>query len=61
MDSITINFHGDIHISISPDSANRLMQSMNKLTNDGAAAFGDISHARVDHGNLHYDRKETAR
>lgn len=43
MDSITINFHGDIHISISPDSANRLMQSMNKLTNDGAAAFGDMT------------------
>ena len=43
MDSITINFHGDIHISISPDSANRLMQSMNKNTNDGTAAFEDMT------------------
>lgn len=43
MDSITINFHGDIHISISPDSANRLMQSMNKLINDGADADSDMT------------------
>ena len=43
MDSITINFRGDIHISISPDSANRLMQSMNKLTNEGAVTSGDMT------------------
>ena len=43
MDSININFHGDIHISISPDSANRLMQSVGKLVNDGAAAPGDMT------------------
>ena len=43
MDSITINFHGDIHISISPDSANRLMQSVSKPANDGAAVSEDMT------------------
>ena len=43
MDSITINFHGDIHISISPDLANRLMQSVSKPANDGAAVSEDMT------------------
>lgn len=43
MDSITINFHGDIHISISPDSANRLMQSVSKPAGDGAAVSEDMT------------------
>lgn len=43
MDSITINFHGDIHISISPDSANRLMQSVSKPAGDGAAVSEDMA------------------
>ena len=43
MDSITINFHGDIHISLSPDSANRLMQSVSKPTNDDAAVSEDMT------------------
>ena len=43
VDSITINFHGDIHISISPDSANRLMQSVSKPANDGAAVSEDMT------------------
>ena len=43
MDSITINFHGDIHISISPDSANRLMQSVSKPANDGAVVSEDMT------------------
>ena len=43
VDSITINFHGDIHISISPDSANRLMQSVSKPAGDGAAVSEDMT------------------
>ena len=43
VDSITINFHGDIHISISPDSANRLMQSVSKPANDGTAVSEDMT------------------
>lgn len=43
MDSITINIHGDIHISISPESAGRLIQSMNKSGNDGAEDARDLT------------------
>ena len=43
MDSITINFHGDIHISISPESAGRLIQSMDRPGNDGAEDAGDMT------------------
>lgn len=43
MDSITINIHGDIHISISPESAGRLIQSMNRSGNDGAEDAGDMT------------------
>ena len=43
VDSITINFHGDIHISISPESAGRLVKSMSKTVNDGGEAAGDVT------------------
>lgn len=43
MDSITINIHGDIHISISPESAGRLIQSMDRPGNGGAGDAGDMT------------------